>query len=100
MRTIDLPPEPARSDFDGGGAIEYLHLRDYIRIVYRRRWLIVAVITFGLLCGVAYIWTTTPLFEARATVQLDTDLNVLGVDRPVLPLDQRDWMQDFLPTQL
>jgi capsular exopolysaccharide synthesis family protein len=27
-------------------------------------------------------------------------VNVLGVDRPLLPLDQRDWMKEFLPTQL
>ena len=43
---------------------------------------------------------TAPVFEARATLQIDIDLNILGVDRPLVPLDQRDWMREFLPTQL
>ena len=65
-----------------------------------RRWIILGIVVLGLAAGAIQIWRTTPVFEAQATVQIDQDANVLGVDRPLLPLDQRDWMREFLPTQI
>jgi capsular exopolysaccharide synthesis family protein len=74
--------------------------RDYFRIFYRRRWLVVGVVAIGL--GIAAIvnWITTPIYQAQAILQFDIDMNILGVDRPLLPLDQRDWMREFFPTQI
>ena len=93
-----------RSDVNAGeydtSATDYLSLHDYLRIISRRRWLIAGIMAVGLSAGAWYNWRTVPVFEAQATVQIDMDLNVLGTDRPLVPLDQRDWMSDFLPTQL
>jgi polysaccharide biosynthesis transport protein len=101
MRTTDRPPRPELSgDQYDDAPTDYLNLHDYFRIVHRRRWLIAGIMAVGLLSGALYNWMTVPVFEARAMVQLDMDLNVLGVDRPLAPLDQRDWMREFLPTQL
>ena len=101
MRTADRPalPDPDAGAYDKS-ATDYLQIRDYIRIVYRRRWIIVGILAVGLLCGILRNWMTEPIYEARTTLQIDIDLNVLGVDRPLVPLDQRDWMREFLPTQL
>ena len=101
MRSTDQSPrpDPSAGEYDGAPT-DYLQLHDYLLIVRRRRWLIAAIIAVGLLCGVTYNWITVPVYEAQATLQLDMDLNVLGVDRPLAPLDQRDWMREFLPTQL
>jgi polysaccharide biosynthesis transport protein len=101
MRTPDRPAFP---DTGAGvyekSATDFLQIRDYLRIVYRRRWIVIGMLAVGLLCGMLVNWTTKPVFEAQATIQIDMDLNVLGVDRPLVPLDQRDWMREFLPTQL
>jgi capsular exopolysaccharide synthesis family protein len=101
VRTTDRPvlPEPGAGAYDQS-ATDYLQISDYIRIVYRRRWIVVGILTVGLLGGILRNWMATPIFEARATLQIDIDLNVLGVDRPLVPLDQRDWMREFIPTQL
>ena len=73
-------------------------IRDYLRIIYRRRWLIVGIMVAGLLAGLVRNWTAIRIFEASATLQIGADPNVLGLDRPLV--DQRDWMREFLPTQL
>ena len=81
-------------------AADLLNVRDYLRILTRRKWLIAAIMLLGMAAGALQLWTSTPVFEAYATLQIDQDANVLGVDRPLMPLDQRDWMREFLPTQL
>jgi len=101
MRTTDRPasPDSGAGVYDKS-ATDFLHLRDYFRIVYRRRWIVIVMLAVGMLCGMLVNWMTKPVYEAQATIQMDMDLNVLGVDRPLVPLDQRDWMREFLPTQL
>ena len=100
MRSTDRPTLSDPGGESDKSATDYLQIRDYIRIVFRRRWIIVGILAVGLLCGVLLNWMTAPVYEARATVQIDIDLNILGVERPLVPLDQRDWMKEFLPTQL
>lgn len=101
MHTTERPalPDPVAGGYDKSST-DYLHLRDYIRILYRRRWIIVGMVAAGLSAALLTNWLTAPIYQAQATVQIDMDLNVLGVDRPLVPLDQRDWMREFLPTQL
>ena len=79
---------------------EELPFRDYLRIVYRRRWMILGIVGVGLALGAVRNWTSTPIYYSQATLQFDIDMNILGNDRPLLPLDQRDWMREFFPTQI
>jgi capsular exopolysaccharide synthesis family protein len=101
MRVV---PESHRTAQPEGGraapvhGTDYLQLRDYLAILLRRRWIIIGLMAAGLAGGVAYNWFTTPLYEARATLQIEADPNILALDRPLI--DQRDWMREFLPTQL
>lgn len=99
-RTGVLDSAPIVTGEGGGSMTDYLQVHHYVRILYRRQWLILGIVAAGLGCAVLLNWITTPVFMAQATLQIDTDLNVLGVDRPLLPVDQRDWMKEFLPTQL
>jgi polysaccharide biosynthesis transport protein len=73
-------------------------IRHYLRFIHRRRWLIVGIMVAGLLAGLYRNWTAVRIFETSATLQIGADPNVLGLDRPLV--DQRDWMREFLPTQL
>ena len=107
MRTTPDVHPPAHLDRVTGevGDPEYavtdeLPFRDYVRIIYRRRWMILSIVAVGLAIAVVINWTTTPVYQAQATLQFDIDMNILGVDRPLLPLDQRDWMREFFPTQI
>jgi polysaccharide biosynthesis transport protein len=77
---------------------EYLQVRDYLRILNRRRWIIIGILVAGVLAAAVHNWRTTPIFEARTTLHLEADTNVLALDRPLV--DSRDWMREFLPTQL
>lgn len=56
------------SDFGG----ETIHLRDYLYIIYKRRWLILA--TLGLvISATAYLtFTAKPVYEAESTIRIET----------------------------
>jgi len=101
MRTSDrlALPDPVAGGNDES-ATDYLQIRDYVRIVYRRRLLITGIVALGVLAALLTNWMTAPIYEAQATLQIDIDPNVLGDDHPLVPLDQRDWMREFIPTQL
>lgn len=56
-----------------------LELRDYLQVL-RRRWKLIAVVALAAtILGAVYTFTRTPIYEARATVLLDT-----GYSRTVL----------------
>ena len=75
-----------------------LDVRDYLQILYRRRWIIITMLVLGLLGGMVQNWRTAPLFAASATVQVWAEPNVLGIDRPLSATVE--WTREFLPTQL
>src|ERR1043165_7570963 len=91
-----LPSEIVEPDYP---VTEELPFRDYVRIIYRRRWMILTIVFVGIAFAAVRNWTSPPLYETQATLQFDIDMNILGVDRPLLPLDQRDYMREFFPNQ-
>src|SRR4030095_15054353 len=92
-----LVDEVADLDYPIGDELPF---RDYLRILSRRRWMILSIVALGVATAAVINWTATPIYQAQATLQFDIDMNILGVDRPLLPLDQRDWMREFFPTQV
>src|SRR4030095_7167812 len=92
-----LVDEVADLDYPIGDELPF---RDYLRILSRRRWMILSIVALGVATAAVINWTATPIYQAQATLQFDIDMNILGVDRPLLPLDQRDWMREFVPTQI
>src|SRR5215208_1337044 len=75
-----------------------LVIRDFLGVLYRRWPMIAGVIAAGLLSALLYNRMATPVFVATATLQIDAYPNVLGAERPMLEL--RDWMKEYLPTQI
>lgn len=53
-------------------------LRDYVRVIWRRKWVVIAFTVLGLGLALAYSHTRTPLYEATATLIYETPLNVLN----------------------
>ncbi len=84
--------------YSGMAVADSLQIRDYARILIRRGWIIIAIVAGGLLAAVYYNRTALPIYEAWATLQIEVDPNVLGLDQPLV--EQRDWMREYLPTQL
>ena len=82
----------------GGAAEDSLKIRKYVRIAYRRGWIAAVFLAAGLLIGKTLDSKAVPVYEAWATMQIEADPNVLGLDRPLVEV--RDWMREFLPTQL
>lgn len=56
--------------------LEGVKLRDYARVIWRRKWVVIAVmlLLLGLALGIAF--TTTPLYQATATLIYEMPLNV------------------------
>ncbi len=54
-------------------------LADYLRILLRRKWLLIAVALTVLVLAVLQVSTTTPMYSARVTLQIDPE------DAKVLP---------------
>jgi capsular exopolysaccharide synthesis family protein len=77
-----------------------LVVREYLRIIYRRRWMILSIVAVGMALAAMRNFISTPIYYAQATLQFDIDMDIIGFDRPLLPLDQRDWMREFFPTQI
>jgi len=77
---------------------DFLHVRDYVRIVTRRRWMIAVIVAAGVSAAALYNWQAKTVFASRATLQVEADTNVLALDRPLT--DRWDWAREFLPTQL
>ena len=57
-------PEPVLQD---------VHLTDYVRVLYKRRWAAITVFTVVVLSIVVYAFTVTPIFEARTRLLIETD---------------------------
>ena len=97
IRQPPLPDNGVGDALENGGRGpvwgEPIQLRDFLRIFYRRRWLIASIILVGASASVLYNARATRIFEATATLQVGADPNVLGLDRPLI--DQRDWMRSI-----
>ncbi|MFI5338870.1 MAG: GumC family protein [Candidatus Methylomirabilales bacterium] len=76
---------------------EEIHLRDYLRVLYRRRWL--AVTTFALVVVLVTIGTLlqTPIYEGSVRILIDREPPRVVNIQEVQPLDTTT--QDYYQTQ-
>jgi capsular exopolysaccharide synthesis family protein len=65
LRT-DLPPGIAGNSSTPAG--DEVHLLDYLRVFYKRRWTALTTFLVIVLCVAVYTFTATPMYEARAEV--------------------------------
>src|SRR5438105_4024136 len=70
---------------------------DYLRILYKRRWLCLAVFVLTLGSVVMYTFTATPIYEARTQILIETENpNVVSFQEVV---DQNKTTLDYYQTQ-
>jgi uncharacterized protein involved in exopolysaccharide biosynthesis len=76
---------------------EETHLRDYLRVLYKRRWL--AVMTFAVVVVGTTIWTfvQTPIYEGTVKVLIDREPPRVVNIQEVQPMDATG--QDYYQTQ-
>ena len=74
-----------------------LHLRDYLRIISKRRNLVVAVFLVVVVVAVLKTVATTPLYQATTRVLIEKAINAKFIDQGAA---YRSWDPYFLETQM
>lgn len=74
-----------------------VHPLDYLRVIYRRRRLVAAVILAAVAAGAAYTWRTVPIYEARTTILIESDEPNVVTFQEVL--DEGAGQGDYFQTQ-
>jgi len=77
-----------------------IDLRRYIEVVLKYRAVILTSAVTIAICFALYAFTTTPLYTARATLQIDSYEPVLGTLKVEDLLQQKSSRQDYLETQI
>jgi capsular exopolysaccharide synthesis family protein len=81
------------------GRTSQSHLSDYLRVVYKRRWVAAAGFLLVFLSGVMGSVRTVPIYEARTQLIIEKDARRATSLNTVLE-DRDSWYQDdFYPTQ-
>src|SRR5262245_23302882 len=92
--TQQTPPNQRRS-----GSRNSWHPTDYLRVLYKRRWVAIPGFMIVFLSGAIGSIRTVPLYEARTQVMIEKDARRSTSLGSVLD-DQNTWYEDdFLPTQ-
>ena len=86
------PGAAYRDDDDNGG----IHLRNYVRVLYKRRWMVASVFLTVMVAVAVYTFTTTPIFEARTRLLIENDPNVVSFEGV---LDEEQAQPDYYTTQ-
>jgi len=73
------------------------HLLDYVRVLYKRRWMAVTAFLVVFVLAIVYTFTTTPMFRARAQLLIEPENpNVISF-KEVIELDKST--TDYYQTQ-
>lgn len=70
-----------------------IHLRDYFRIIYKRRFIILTIFALVFLATAVKTFITTPVYTAASQVLIERNVGSKGLD------DQYRFEPDFLDTQ-
>jgi capsular exopolysaccharide synthesis family protein len=77
-----------------------IDLRRYIEVLLKYRAVIASAAVAVAVCFALYSFTTTPLYTARTTLQIDSYESVLGSLKVEDLLQQKSSRQDYLETQI
>lgn len=74
-----------------------VHLVDYIKVLYKRRWIALTVFLVILCTVIAYTFTVTPIFQAHARLLIESDTpNVVSFKEVI---DEEQAKADYYQTQ-
>src|SRR5271155_3631478 len=84
---------------DPGEGGQGIRLLEYWRIVFKHKWLILAIVAVSLAGGVAITLMTPKVYTASTTLEIDREAsNVVGMG-DVEPMDKLSRDQEFFQTQ-
>ena len=99
MKRSNLPAHPSRlAGTELTWDSEGIDLARYFSVLFRRRWLILAIVAGALVTGVLLTLLQTPTYRARATVQVSREAPKVMDVQQVEPTESSD--DAFLATQL
>ena len=78
---------------------EERHLMDYVRMVYKRRWIALPVFLIVLIVGSINSFRTTPIYEARTQLLIEKDLPKVGTLSTMFQEQDSWYNDDFYQTQ-
>jgi succinoglycan biosynthesis transport protein ExoP len=80
LNAADAPPAHETEPHGPLDALpDEVHPMDYVKVIYKRRWIAVTVFLIVLLSAVGYTFTATPIFEARTRLMIEiADPNVVA----------------------
>ncbi len=73
-------------------------VRNYLRIIYRRRWLIVSILGVIATLGTIRVLMMTPVYTSSVRIQIEQNAAKI-VEGGVGQADSNSWSDDFLKTQ-
>ncbi len=74
-----------------------LRVLDYVRVLYKRRWTAIGVLFLVVSATLAYVMTSTPVFEAKTTLLIEADRPNFAAFRDVM--DQGPTTDEYYQTQ-
>jgi succinoglycan biosynthesis transport protein ExoP len=74
-----------------------VHLLDYVKVIYKRRWIVVTTFTVVLLSVMVYTFTATPIYEAHVQILIEKEnANVVNFKEAY---EQNQIADDYYQTQ-
>lgn len=87
--------QAAAMQVDSAG--EEVHLSDYIKVLYKRRWMALSVFLVIVASVAAYTFTATPIFEARSRLLIEAENPNIVQFKEVI--DEQQAKADYYQTQ-
>jgi capsular exopolysaccharide synthesis family protein len=78
---------------------EERHLMDYVRVVYKRRWIAIPAFLIVFLIGTINSFRTTPIYEAHTQVLIEKDTPKVGTLNTMFQEQDGWYNDDFYQTQ-
>ena len=75
------------------------HLMDYVRVVYKRRWIAIPALVVVFLTGAVNSFRTTPLYEARTQLLIEKDTPKVASLNTMFQEQDGWYNDDFYQTQ-
>jgi capsular exopolysaccharide synthesis family protein len=97
MSTVATPETPGTGPRSRATELAHVHLLDYVRVIYRRRWTAATVFLVVLLTSAVYTFTSTPIYEARTRLLIESgDPNIVAFKEVI---DRGPAESDYYQTQ-
>lgn len=91
-----LPPPPGFPYFPIQEEKE-IHLRDHLRVLQKRKWMIIALILIPVIFSLIQGFTTRPMYRGTATLQINVDNPQIVDLKEVFAINM--WATDYYQTQ-